>query len=79
MKARLILDDLVPAAEAPRPLFDARDRELITTLMGAMDTINRRFGGDRAGKQGVEVAWVAPFDWRSPRYTIRLPELPVVA
>ncbi len=47
--------------------------------MGAMDTINRRFGGDRAGKQGVEVAWVAPFDWRSPRYTIRLPELPVVA
>lgn len=49
-------------------------------LMAAMDTINREFGRDtvRSGAIGVAQRWAMRSANRSPRYTTRWDELPVV-
>jgi DNA polymerase V len=67
--------------EAAAPVDDARTR-----LMSAMDTLNNRFGRDsvRLGttavaSNGAEVAvWATKQERRSPRYTTRWDEIPVV-
>ena len=71
--------DEQPATPAPAP--DPRAR-----LMAAMDTLNNRFGRDsvRIGSTTVasrnaEVAvWATKQERRSPRYTTRWDEMPVV-
>ncbi|MBZ6078819.1 Y-family DNA polymerase [Microvirga puerhi] len=80
VKAGIIMDDLIRAADAPRPLFEARDREQSVKLMGAVDSINRRFGRGAIvpGSAGIKQRWAARFERRSPRYTTRLEELPLV-
>lgn len=81
VKAGIIMDDLVSAEAAPRPLFDARDREESQRLMGVMDSINGRFGRGTIvpASVGLRQRWAAKFDRRSPRYTTRMDELPIVA
>ncbi len=52
-KARIMLDDLVPADLRPRTLFEG-DTDKRLRLMGALDDINGRFGRFTAvpGSQG---------------------------
>ena len=56
---------------------------LVSAVMAAMDTCNRRFGRGAVapGAAGLALArtWSTKFEMRSPRYTTRLSELPVIA
>ncbi|WP_279356206.1 Y-family DNA polymerase [Methylobacterium indicum] len=79
-KAGLVTTDLVPLDDAPRPLFDAHDREKSGALMAAMDACNSRFGRGavvpaRAGLVDKR-SWSTKFEMRSPRFTTRLNEVP---
>jgi DNA polymerase V len=62
-------------------LFDDPEaRAKSARLMAAMDTINREFGRGtlRSGACGVKQRWAMRAENRSPRYTTRWDELPVV-
>ncbi|WP_298952039.1 Y-family DNA polymerase [uncultured Methylobacterium sp.] len=80
-KAGLVTTDLVPLDAAPRPLFDALDREKSGALMAAMDACNNRFGRGAVvpARAGLEAKrkWSTKFDMRTPRYTTRVSDLPV--
>lgn len=77
-KAGIVMDDLVPAGSAPRPLFERRDRARSEALMEAIDTINGRFGRGAItpAAAGIRRDWQTKFEMRSPRYTTRVDELP---
>ncbi len=77
-KAGIVMDDLVPAGSAPRPLFEQRDRARSEALMEAIDTINGRFGRGAItpAAAGIRRDWQTKFEMRSPRYTTRVDELP---
>lgn len=79
-KAGIVMDDLIPAGSAPRPLFDPRDRELSERLMSALDSVNLRFGRGTLipAAAGIRREWQTKFENRSPRYTTRIQELPRV-
>ncbi|ACL61786.1 Y-family DNA polymerase [Methylobacterium nodulans] len=81
-KAGVITTDLVPLTESPRALFGALDRERGGALMAAMDACNRRFGRGTVvpARAGLEAkrTWATKFEMRTPRYTTRLAEVPVV-
>ena len=83
-KAGLITVDLVPLAGSRRALagMDLGDREASASLMAALDACNRRFGRGTVvpGSAGFAPRrdWSTRFEMRSPRYTTRLDELPVV-
>ena len=81
-KAGLITVDLVPLATSQRALIGALDRERGTALMAAVDACNRRWGRGAVvpGKAGFapKRAWATKFEMRSPRYTTRIDELPIV-
>lgn len=59
------------------------DREQGAALMVALDACNRRFGRGTvvpaAAGLATKRAWSTKFEMRSPRYTTRLDELPVIA
>ncbi len=78
-KAGIIMNDLVLARSTPRPLFDARDLDRSDKLMTVLDTVNSRFGRGTLtpAAAGIEKAWQAKFDRRSPRYTTNIAELPI--
>ncbi|MCJ8139329.1 Y-family DNA polymerase [Falsirhodobacter halotolerans] len=78
-KAGVILGDLLAEAEAPQLLFPP-DRPRDARLMDALDTINDRFGKKTLvlGREGFGKSWVTKANLRSPRYTTRIEELPVV-
>ncbi len=82
-KAGLVTTDLVPLDDAPRPLFEAHDREKSGALMAAMDACNSRFGRGavvpaRAGLVEKR-SWSTKFEMRSPRFTTRLNEVPTAS
>ena len=65
-----------------RTLFeDTVDREKSARLMAAMDAINHTFGRGtvRCGTSGVAQGWAMRAGNRSPHYTTRWEELPVVS
>jgi DNA polymerase V len=66
----LIVDDMVPALDVPQPLFEARDREPRTSSW---------MGSIIPASVGLKPSWSTKFERRSPRYTTRINELPVVA
>lgn len=78
-KAGVILDDLVTTGGAPRALIERADprRE---ELMSAMDAVNRRFGRGALfpARAGIRRDWTLKADMKSPAYTTRLSETPVV-
>lgn len=78
-KAGVILDDLVAAADAPRALIEPTDPRR-AELMAAMDTLNRRFGRGSLfpAQAGIRRNWVLRAEMRSPAYTTRLSETPVL-
>lgn len=78
-KAGVILDDLRPAADAPACLFEGKEAGS-PQLMAAMDGINRRYGRGtmRLATQGFHGRARLRCERRSPHYTTRWDELPVV-
>lgn len=78
-KAGIMLDDLLPEEDRPRTLFDVM-RPYSAQLMTALDTVNDRFGKKTLvlGSEGMKRSWALRADHRSPRYTTRLSDLPVV-
>lgn len=78
-KAGIMLDDLVGADERPRTLFegDVGRRE---RLMTALDEVNGRFGKFTAvpAAQGFRREWKMRAENRSPGWTTRIDEVPLV-
>jgi DNA polymerase V len=79
VKAGVLLDDLAAPAEAPPCLFET-PRPHAEALMAAVDRLNARFGRHTVfpAAMAVERAWAQRAAQRSPRFTTRLGELPVV-
>lgn len=78
-KAGIILDDLVKAEDAPRMLFET-PRPKSAQLMSALDAVNDRFGKKTLvlGTEGFKGNWGLKAEHRSPRYTTRISDLPIV-
>lgn len=78
-KAGIMLDDLVRFEDRPRTLFDA-EKPKSQALMHALDQVNDRFGKKTMvlASEGMKRTWQLRSDHRSPRYTTRLADLPVV-
>jgi DNA polymerase V len=79
VKAGVLLDDLRPPAEAP-PCLSAAPRTGSEAVMAAVDRINARFGRGAVfpAAVGIERAWAQRAAFRTPRYTTRAAEVPVV-
>jgi DNA polymerase V len=84
-KAGIVTTDLAPPATSQRamPGLGQLDREMGAALMEALDACNRRFGRGAVVSGAAGFAhkrdWSTRFEMRSPRYTTRIDELPVVA
>ncbi|KQI69195.1 DNA repair protein [Loktanella sp. 3ANDIMAR09] len=78
-KAGIMLDDLLPFEDRPRTLFDSV-KPTSPALMSALDDVNGRFGKKTMvlASEGMKRSWQLRADHRSPRYTTRLTDLPVV-
>ncbi len=78
-KAGIMLADLLRFEDRPLTLFDAQ-KPKSQALMTALDQVNDRFGKRTLvlASEGVERLWKLRADHRSPRYTTRLSDLPVV-
>ena len=78
-KAGIMLDDLVAAELRPRTLFEG-DVERRDRLMTALDEVNGRFGKFTAvpAAQGFRRDWKMRAENRSPAWTTRIDEVPVV-
>jgi DNA polymerase V len=74
-----MLDDLLPIEDRPLTLFD-RPQATPSAAMMALDQINKRFGKKTMvlASEGISRSWQLRSDHRSPRYTTRLSDLPVV-
>jgi DNA polymerase V len=81
-KAGIVTVDLLPLELTQRALIGGLDREKAGALMAAMNICNRRWGRGSVvpAKAGMPEKrnWSTKFDMRSPRYTTRIDELPVV-
>lgn len=80
-KAGVMLEQLVSEESRPRTLFeDVEGRERKVRLMHALDQINGKFGRMTAvpGSQGFERPWKMRADMKSPAWTTRIDELPIV-
>lgn len=78
-QGRIMLDDLIAADLRPKTLFEG-DTEKRVHLMRALDDINGRFGRLPAvpAAQGFKREWKMRAESRSPAWTTRLNEVPVV-
>ena len=78
-KAGIMLNDLVRFEDRPQTLFD-QARPKSPELMKALDDVNDRFGKKTMvlASEGMKQAWRLRADHRSPRYTTRMEDLPVV-
>ena len=80
-KCGVMLLDLIPATRERHDLFDSRDQHRQARLMKAVDLINAGHGARTVhfGDIGVgRPEWSMRAAFRSPRYTTRWEELPVV-
>jgi DNA polymerase V len=81
-KAGLITTDLVKLALAPRALIGGFDQAKQGKLMAALDACNARWGRGAvvpaAAGLPAQRSWATRFEMRSPRYTTRIDEIPVV-
>lgn len=78
-KAGVLLDDLLRSEDRPLTLFDVQNPKS-QALMTALDQVNQRFGKKTMvlASEGMKRPWSLRSDHRSPRYTTRLSDLPVV-
>ena len=80
-KAGIMLAQLARAEERPRTLFEDPERiGARARLMDAIDDINRRFGRMTVvpGSQGYQRPWKMRADMKSPAWTTRISDVPVV-
>lgn len=81
-KAGLITTDLVLLDRAPRALIGGFDFERQGKLMAALDACNGRWGRgavvSAAAGMPDKRSWATKFEMRSPRYTTRIEEIPVI-
>ena len=79
-KAGLVLTDLVAATHIQKSFFQDIDRDERQRLMSALDAVNSRFGRGSLfpAAMGIRREWSTKFEMRTPRYTTRWDELPVV-
>ncbi|MCE5251066.1 Y-family DNA polymerase [bacterium] len=80
-KAGVILTGLVPRGEIQTDLFCTVDHVGARRLMDALDRVNTRMGPGtlKYAAVGLNQDWQTKFKRRSPRYTTRWDELPVVS
>lgn len=80
-KAGVILSGLAPRRQHRMLLFGQAKRRRSERLMAAMDAINQGMGADvlRYAAMGLKQDWRMRQPRRSPRYTTRWDELPVVS
>ncbi|AGI73001.1 UV inducable DNA polymerase [Octadecabacter arcticus 238] len=78
-KAGIMLADLIRFEDRPLTLFDV-EKPKSAALMSALDQVNNRFGMKTLvlASEGMKRPWQLRSDHRSPRYTTRLTDLPVV-
>ena len=78
-KAGIMLADLIRFEDRPLTLFDV-EKPRSAALMSALDQVNSRFGKKTLvlASEGMKRPWQLRSDHRSPRYTTRLTDLPVV-
>lgn len=78
-KAGVICEGLVPVDGVQLSALPGRPLEVSERLMGAVDTVNRRFGRGSlfVASAGVRRAAAQKAEWRSPRYLSRIEELPI--
>lgn len=78
-KAGVMLDDLLPFAQRPLTLFDAVERRS-PELMLALDAVNSRYGKKSLvlAREGYTKRSTMKQDFRSPRYTTRISDVPVI-
>lgn len=79
IKAGIMLDDLVREEDRPRTLFEG-NQDKRARLMSAIDTINSKHGRWTAvpAVQGFKREWKMRAENRSPAYTTRIEDAPVV-
>lgn len=83
-KAGVITTDLVRPQMAQRALIGGFDQERSSRLMAAIDACNQKHGRGAvapasAGLASQQKRWTTKFELKSPRYTTRLEEVPVIA
>jgi len=78
-KAGVLLDDLLPAGDRPRTLFEG-DTAARERLMAALDAVNGKYGRFTAvpAAQGFKRQWKLRSQMKSPAWTTNLTELPTV-
>jgi len=79
-KTGVLLTDFVPAAQRQSSLFDAAEQPAQRELMRRMDALAQRYGQRivKLGSEGTKQPFRMRQQYRSPRYTTCLAELPVV-
>jgi DNA polymerase V len=80
-KAGVALLGIAAKANRQQTLFgDTAANEKSSRLMSVMDAVNREFGRDKlhTAATGIAHRWAAKAERRSPRYTTRWDELPVL-
>lgn len=70
----------MPIETVQKSLLVGFDREKRAALMGALDSLNQRYGRGTLfpAAAGVKRDWQTKFERKSPRYTTQLRELPTV-
>jgi len=78
-KAGVMVNDLLPIADRRQTLFGRSDTAPSPAMI-ALDQINDRFGKKTMvlASEGLKQPWKMRAGHRSPRYTTRLSDLPVV-
>ncbi|WP_406720733.1 Y-family DNA polymerase [Thioclava litoralis] len=78
-KAGIIVGDLLRAEDQPRTLFDAPN-PASSALMRALDSVNARFGKKTLvlAAEGIRNSGTAQASHRSPKWTTRITDLPIV-
>jgi len=78
-KAGVMLDDLLPVAQRPLPLFDDPEPRS-PALMDALDAVNGRYGKKSLvlAREGFAKRAVMRQQFRSQRYTTRISDVPVI-
>ncbi|AOG03475.1 Y-family DNA polymerase [Bosea sp. RAC05] len=82
-KAGVVTTDLVRPQYAQRALIGGFDQERGARLMAAIDLCNARHGRGTVAPASAGIArqqqrWTTKFEMKSPRYTTRLEEVPVI-
>jgi DNA polymerase V len=79
-KSGVIVTEIVPEDQIQFDLLDTVDRSKHNRLMKVMDELIDRFGRSKVqvAAQGISKSWILKSDYKSPCYTTRMNEVPIV-